>query len=170
MFSYSAIKGFNKLSVRQLLYLGYMKTRYHVSYAELVAYWNKHVGSWGGIAKEYKYVGFKDNKEVKTVIIGPSYKFDLKVSQNKEYLENLDTYDVMKLSLDYVDEHDTTMMYANKPLEIKVEGPVELIGPCVQNLIGGRLSIYIKSLGKKGKAKVNIKLEDIIKEISFEVR
>ena len=170
MFSYAAIHGFNKMKKSQLLYLAMMMAKYKLSYAELVAYWNKHVGSWGGIAKRYRYDGIKDGKVVKSVTIGPSYKFDLNLTTNKNELVNEDTYDTLRISLEYVDEYNSIMEYANKPINVSVSGPIELIGESSQVLNGGKLSLYIKSKQEKGTGKVTIKLEDITKVIEIPVR
>ena len=85
MFSYAAMHGFNHLPLKNKLYLGLMMSRYKVSYSELVGYWNKYVGAWGGKAKIYTFKGYIDNKEVLSREIGPSIKslLDVSVSKNK---------------------------------------------------------------------------------------
>ena len=66
-FSTAAMKGMGRLPLSTLLYLGVMILRYHLTYDDLLAYWNKYVGAWGGEAKTYKIKGYINNKMVKEI-------------------------------------------------------------------------------------------------------
>ena len=169
MFSYAAMHGFNHLPLRNTLYLGYMMFRYKISYTELVGYWNKYVGAWGGIAKTYKIKGFINGKEVKEISVGPSNTFDLKVTLNKDQLVNEDTYDTLRIRLQHIDGFGNLMQYSNRIINVKTEGPIELIGPDHQCLLGGQLSLYIKSKNEKGTGKVTLIMDNMVKEITVPV-
>ena len=168
-FSYYAIHGFTKMKLMDSLFLARMMLKYHMKYDDLVYYWNKHVASWGGIAKKWTFKGYKGDKEVLVKEIGPSKVFDLKVEANRDYLEQKDTYDVLRIKLSHVDEYDSLMYYSQRVVNIKTEGPIELIGPENQTLLGGQLSVYIRSKGK-GSAKVKFKMDDIEKEMNLEIK
>ena len=60
------------------------------------------------------------------------------------------------------------MHYSQRIINIKTEGAIELIGDENQTLLGGQLSIYIRSK-EKGHGKVILKMDNIEKEITFEV-
>lgn len=166
-FSYYAIKGFKSMKLKDLLFLGRMMLVYHLGWSDLVYYWNKHVASWGGIAKKWTFKGYKNDKVVLEKEIGPSKVFDLKVEVDRDYLEEKDTYDVLRIKLSHVDEYDSLMYYSQRIVEISTEGPIELIGDNKQTLIGGQLSVYIRSKGK-GQGKVILKMDNIVKEVSIE--
>ena len=168
-FSYYAIHGFTKMKLKDSLFLARMMLAYRMKYDDLVYYWNKHVASWGGIAKKWTFKGYKGEKEVIVKEVGPSKVFDLKVETNRDYLEEKDTYDVLRIKLSHVDEYDSLMYYSQRVISIKAEGPIELIGPENQTLLGGQLSVYIRSKGK-GQGKVTLLMDDIQKEIAIEVR
>lgn len=168
--SYVALKGMLELKLSHKLLLAKMMIKYHVKYSELVDMYNTYIASWGGKAITYTFKAIKDEKVVKEVTLSPSLSFDLKVSVNKKELVNEDTYDVCKISLKYVDQYDNLMNYANKAISIDVEGPVTLLSPKIESLLGGQLSIYIKSKNEKGNAKITITCEDIVKEIILEVK
>ena len=168
-FSYYAIHGFNKMKLKDSLFLGMMMLKYKINYSDLVYYWNKHVASWGGIAKKWTFKGYKDGKEVISREIGPSKVFDLKVETNRTTLESRDTYDVLRIKVSHVDEYDSLMYYSQRIINIKTDGAIELIGDENQTLIGGQLSIYIRSKGK-GQGKVSLKMDDIVKEVEIEIR
>ena len=170
MFSYAAMHGFNHLPLKMKLYLGWTMFRYKVSYTDLVGYWNKYVGSWGGMAKTYKFVGYKDKKAVKELELGPSNEFDLEVIPNKLVLENKDTYDTLKITLRHLDSHKSLMQYSQRIVEVETSGPIELAGPNKQTLIGGQLTLYVNSMNKPGDASVKIKMDEIVKKIDIKVK
>lgn len=169
MFSYAAMHGFNHLPLKTKLYLGWCMVRYKVSYTDLVGYWNKYVGAWGGMAKIYKFVGYKDGNKVKEVELGPSNEFDLEVIPNKEVLENKDTYDTLKITLRHIDSHKSLMQYSQRIVEIETLGPISLVGPSKQTLVGGQLTLYVNSLNKKGDASILIRTDNISKRINIKV-
>ena len=168
-FSYYAIHGLNKMKLQDSLFLARMMLTYHMNYSDLVYYWNKHVASWGGIAKKWTFKGYKDGKMVKELDIGPSKSFDLKVKATRDYLEPKDTYDVLRIQLSHVDEYQSVMFYSNRVINIQVEGPISLIGDENQALLGGQLSVYIKSNGK-GLGRVTFKMDQIVKTFDVEVK
>ena len=167
-FSYYAIHGFNKMKFKDALFLGRMMLKYKISYSDLVYYWNKHVASWGGIAKKWTFKGFKDGKEVVSKEIGPSKVFDLKIETNRTQLEMRNTYDVVRVKVSHVDEYDSLMYYSQRVINIKTSGAIEAIGDENQTLLGGQLSIYVRSK-EKGQGKLTLKMDNIEKEIEFEV-
>lgn len=169
MLSYTAINGFNALKLRHKIYLAYMMLKYKGK-LEITEMWNNYIGSWGGKAKVYTFKGFKNNKLVKVQKLGPSTKFDLAIAYKKTVLENKATYDVSRLVIKYVDEHQSVMSYANKIIHIDTEGPIEVIGGSNQVMLGGQLSLFIKSKNELGKAKIKITCEAITKEIELEVK
>ena len=168
-FSYYAIKGFRKMKLKDLLFLGRMMLKYHLGWNDLVFYWNKHVASWGGIAKKWTFKGYQNGAMVIEKDIGPSKTFDLKIETNRTLLEPKETYDVARIKVSHVDEYDSLMYYSQRIVNITTSGPIELIGDSQQTLLGGQLSIYIRSKGK-GQGKVTIKMDDIVKEVELEVK
>ena len=170
MFSHAATQGFNALTLKEKLYLFHMMKKYKVSYAELVGYYNTYVGSWGGIAKTYTFKGYKENQLVVTKKVGPSKKFDLEVCVSKQELINGDTYDAVSIHLRHIDENESTMQYSNRVIEIETDGPIKVLGPKHQALLGGQLTLYVFSENKSGKGKIKISLDNISKEISINVK
>ena len=168
--SYAAIHGFNHLPLKIKIFLAYAMMKYKVSYSELVGYWNKYIGAWGGKAKVYTFKGYKNGQVVKTAEVGPSQSFDLYVEPRKTELVNEDTYDTAIIRVAHVDNHGNVMEYSSRILEISTTGPIELVGAAHQSLLGGQLSLYIKSKLEKGDATITIKMDDIVKEIKLKVK
>ena len=170
MFTHAATKGFNALTLKEKLYLAYMMKKYKVTYAELVDYYNIHVGSWGGMAKTYTFKGYINNELVVTKKVGPSKKFDLLVEPSKTILENKETYDAARIVVKHIDENGSLMQYSNNVLKIETEGPIRILGDSVQALLGGQISIFVLSEKKPGNSRVKISMGDITKEINFQVK
>ena len=135
-----------------------------------MGYWNKYVGTWGGKAKTFLFKGYKNGELVKTVELGPSISFDLKATCSKTDLINEETYDTTSIRIQHVDNHGMICSYSNRVINISVSGPIELVGPSSQALVGGQLRIYIKSKQEKGEAKVIIKMDDISQEVILNVK
>ena len=168
--SFAAIHGFNSLTIKLKILLAYVMVRYKVNYDELVHYWNKYVGTWGGKAKTFLIKGYKDGQVVKEEEFGPSTSFDLRVTCLKNELVNEDTYDTTRIKLEHIDNHHNVCEYSNRVIKVSTSGPIELIGPSEVSLLGGQLSIYIKSKNEKGQGKVFIQMDDIKKEIELAVK
>ena len=168
--SYAAIHGFNHLPLRIKMFLAYAMFKYKVTYSELVGYWNKYIGAWGGKAKVYTFKGIKNGQVVKTAEVGPSTTFDLLIEPSKTELINEDTYDTTTIRVAHIDNHSNVMEYSSRILEISTSGPIELVGPNHQSLLGGQLSIYLKSKKEVGNATITIKMDDIIKTVELKVK
>lgn len=170
MFTHAATQGFNSLTMREKLFLGITMAKYKVTYAELVDYYNTYVGSWGGIAKTYTFKGYKNNQLVVEKKVGPSKKFDLEVCASRNELVNKETYDCLPIHLRHIDENGSTMQYSNRVINIEAEGPIKILGDKHQSLLGGQLTLYVQSLGKQGKAKITISMDEITKTIELDVK
>lgn len=170
MFSYAALHGFNSLPLKTKIYLAYCMVKYKMQYSDLVQYWNKYVGAWGGKAMTYTFKGYKDNRLVAESKLGPSTEFDLKAEVDKDILINEDTYDTAQIKLSHIDQFGSVMEYSNRIIKVKCEGPIKLVGPNEQALLGGQLTLYVNSINKNGPAKVTIEMDNITRVINLEVK
>ena len=167
LFAFHSWKG---LKAKDYLYLGSMVLRYHLTYDDLVFYFNKYVATWGGKAKTFLFKGYKNDECVIQRELGPKTTFDLKVTPNKTELINDETYDALRIRVQQIDEHGSICNYSNEIIEVESEGPIKVLGNKYQALLGGQLSLYVLSLGQKGNAKVKIKFRDQVKEIDINVK
>ena len=170
MFTHAATQGFNALTLKEKIYLFFMMKKYKVTYAELVDLYNTYVGSWGGIAKTYTFKGYVKDQLVVERKVGPSKEFDLRVTLSKDELVNGETYDALSIHLQHIDENGSTMQYSNRVIKVESSGPIKVLGDQYQALLGGQLTLYVLSEGKKGTGKIKISLDNISKEISINVK
>ena len=170
VFSYGGIYGYGNLPTKYKLFIAKCFVKYKLTWDDLIDIWNTHIATWGGYAKTFKYVGYKDDKEVISRTIAPYLKFHYQFNYKRDYLLNEDSYDVLPIRVSLRDEFGALMNYAERSFTIETKGPIKLIGPKIQSLIGGQITVYIRSLHEKGKGKVIITFPGEVKEIELEVK
>lgn len=143
---------------------------HHGNMEECTKLYNKYVGDWGGTSKAYRFEAIKDGKVVDTVVKEPAMRPALAVNVSHTLLTELHSYDVAEVRVNVVDGNGNVLSFYNEPLNIKVEGAVELIGPSNLGVQGGMIGFYVKSKGAAGSAKVTITGNDVSPvEINFNV-
>lgn len=169
-FSQAAFRGYNHMTISNYLYIGFMAMKYRLQWNDMVDLFNKYVATWGGEAKTYTFKGYKNGQLVATCERGPATKYDLRISLSKDYLHEEETYDALRIRVQYIDEHGSILNYANRVVHIESKGPVKVLGEKDVSLLGGQLSFYVTSIGEKGTAFIKIKIDDIVKEIKIDVK
>ena len=168
-FSYAGIYGFSHVTLKHKLLLAKILTKYHLKWDDVIDIWNTHIATWGGYAKTFTFKGIKDGQEVISRRIAPSLEFHYEYLLDRNELKEEDTYDVLPIVIKFVDNDGNIMPYANKAIKVTAEGHVSILGPELQTLVGGQITIYVRS-HKKGKGKVIISNEIETKEIELVVR
>ncbi len=149
----------------------YIMLRNKLSFNKGTELFSKYVGDWGGKRTVYKFEGYKNNKLVKSVVKSAviSTNLDIKID-NSELLIG-DTYDATRIVVKAVSEENNLLPFANDVIEIKAEGPIEVIGDTSLALIGGVRGIYMKTIGQVGEAKITIGNKKLgYKEIKVNVK
>lgn len=162
--------GINSLPEDALALAAQAQTEYGIQYQDLVEYYNKYVGNWGGTVTTYRFEAVKDGKVVKTVIKRPMGQLVLHVEVSSTELEETTTYDVAAVRITARSECDNLLNYYQEPVFLRAEGAVALIGPSVISLKGGSGGTYVKTLGVNGNGRLTISAagcQDVV--ISFTV-
>ena len=129
---------------------------YRTTSQQIVDLYTKYVGNLGSQGTVYRFDAIKDGKVVKTVTKAQMNKMSLKIEVSHTDLREGASYDVSAVRIRAVDENGNLLPYSNEAIKLTVEGPIELIGPDMISLRGGMSGFYVKTIGEKGKAKVNI--------------
>ena len=130
---------------------------YHMNPADAVPLYNKYVGDWGGESKQYRFDAVKDGKVVRSIIKTPMTEARLEASCSHTTLVENITYDVAEIRIKATDENGNQLVFMQEPVEVLVEGPLEVVGPEVTPLRGGMTGIYVKSTGTEGEVKVTLR-------------
>lgn len=159
-----------KIPVREVLKAVWRILCHRVSPVTAVRLYNTYIESWGTAALEYRFDAVKNGEVVATVrrSAGADLRLSERCSHNR--LVEAQSYDVAAVRLKIVDGCGSCARYAQLPLSLRTEGPIEVIGPSVITAEGGMCGVYVKSTGEAGKATLyvsNPQLPEL--EIPFEV-
>ena len=170
IFSFGGIYGYGKLKFNDKFYVLRKCIKYHMGWNDLLAIWNNEIATWGGYAKAFTFKGYINDQEVASQIIAPYFEFNYEFKYDNLELHNEETYDVLPIRISLKDKYGDLMNYASRSFEIKTSGPIKLIGPKYQSLLGGQITVYIKSLNEKGIGKVSFIFDDYQKDLEIEVK
>ena len=169
--------GLNNIPLDIKVKLAEAMTVYHMTFETAYALYGKYVGNWGGQATTFRFEAIKDGKVVRTIVKSTTSRLKLDVRTDHTDLAEADTYDVAAVRIRVCDEYGNVLPVFNTPLDMKTEGPIEIIGPGRAQIAGGMGGTYVKTTGKSGKAKLTIELpeeysycDDRKCEVEFNIR
>ena len=122
-----------------------------------VRLYNKYISGWGDSLKIYRFDAIKDGKVVKSITKAAKVNSHLQIQVSKTELVEETTYDVASIRMTARDEYDNVLPYDQEPVELFVEGEIELIGPKVISLKGGMGGTFVKTTGKPGSGTLIIR-------------
>lgn len=125
---------------------------YHMKPEDAVTLYNRYVGDWGGSSTVYRFEAIKEGEIVKTIVKKPMTASHIDVTVSSTELFEKRSYDVAEVRIVIRDENGNQLFYFGEPVIARTEGPIAVIGPNAVPVRGGMTGIYVKSLGKSGKA------------------
>ena len=152
-----------QLPIIDKLQMGMLFVKYKMSFADAADLYGKYIAGWGEKSKTYRFDGIIDEEVVTKVIKSSSDVFELKITADKTELYEDETYDVTRISLAFVDQHGSTLSYANHIATCNIKGPLELIGPSTFPLIAGSRAFWVKTTGSSGVAQIEVALDNGLK-------
>ena len=153
-----------------MLRMGYAMVRYGMSYKDGVALYGKYVGNWGGESTVWRFDAIKDGKVVKSVTCCPSAKLHLEATPSCTQLQEGATYDMAAIRIRILDEFGNIAPYAQLPVQLKLVGAAQLVGPDVVTAEGGMCGTYICTVGQPGTAKLTISAHGLASlTVEFEI-
>lgn len=169
--NYAALNGLNQLKISHKISLGFIMFRYRLNYQNLVEIWGDNVSSWGSDGGVFTLKAYnREGQLMKTRQIGPSSHYQYQVDIDKSTLINGASYDTVKVNILALDSNDMRSPYDFSPVKISVDGPIRILGPDVQSLHGGALSIYIASKNIQGSAHLMLTINDKIYKFDIKVK
>jgi len=136
--------------------MGYAMVRYGMNFKDAVALYGKYVANWGGEATVWTLEGRKDGRVTVSLNLCPSAKLHLEVRPSHTTLREGDTYDMAAVRVRILDANGNPAPYAQLPVKLSLEGPVELVGPDVVTAEGGMCGTYIRTTGETGSAALTL--------------
>ena len=163
--------GTDNLPLKAKLNILHCTKKYNMQYSEMYDLYSRYVANWGGESTVWRFEAIKDGKTVKTAVCCPGTKLHIEAKPSSLTLKDRgDTYDMAAVRIRILDENGNTANYAQLPVKITAEGPVELVGPDIVTAEGGMTGTYIKTTGLSGKAKLTFTAPNTEPaELEFEV-
>lgn len=149
-------KGLAGLTPVDVARMGYAMVKYGLKYADAVKLYGKYVGNWGSAATVWRMDAEKDGKVVASCTCAHSAKLHLEANVSHTCLCEGNTYDMAAVRIRVLDEYGNLAPYAQLPVQFRIEGDAELVGPAVVTAEGGMTGTYLKTVGKSGQAKLTI--------------
>ena len=152
-------KGLAHLSTKD--FLPYLSTilSCHLKLEDLTALYYKYMSGWGEKAAVWTIRGYRDRKPVTEKRFGPSVRFSYRYEVQTQDLQNADTYDTSRVTVKFVDEFGTILHYCTRVISFKTYGPIEVIGPTTVPLLGGDVSVYVRSKKADHEAEARLVIE-----------
>lgn len=148
--------GQTNLPVKYMLKLLKLMTFKHFTFEEGVRLFGKYIGNWGGQATRYKFEAVKNGRVVKTVEKQPGSSVRLQVIADHTELLEKNSYDAALVRIRAVDEFGNIVPYYNEPVKLTVNGNIEIAGPDVTCLRGGKGGTLIRTTQANGQGELII--------------
>mgnify|MGYP002524225955 FL=1 len=164
-----ACKGPASLSLSEKLTLYRIVKRHFASFEEGAAKIQDLMLGRGEKERPFLFRGYK-NKTLfaeKAVCMSRSWHYEL--SSSASSLKNGASYDALRVSIRKVDQNGTPMAQGNDVLLLEAEGPIQIMGPSRVALVGGGISVYLRSLRVEEKQKAALKIYAPDQELSFDL-
>lgn len=166
-----ATKGLHKVAPWKLLKVRNILKKYGLTNKDAEDIYTKYIGGWGSEATTFKFEAYKNSQIVLSKEIGQTHESDLVVSVDDEELSETNTYQTTRVVVEHVDALHNLLHYSTEIVDIKIKGPLKLIGPNRLTLFGGSTGFWVKSTGKTGKAEISISSKNFkAKKLSIEVK
>lgn len=146
------------LRQEDLEYLAKLAHKYGLDVKGLVTTVIKSAGGWGDIANNLVLEGFWDGRAVCCREIGEGkYAAGITAKPDDTVLyTGGETYDATRITVEAIDNRGNLMPFIQECVEVKLEGPVSLIGPARFPLTGGISSFWIRTAGETGSVRISV--------------
>lgn len=144
---------------------------YSMKMEDAVDLYNRYMSNWGGNVKSYRFDAVVNGKVVKSVEKRPMTEVSLAAEASHQTLVEGTSYDVAAVRIRALSQDGAVLPVYQEPLHLRVEGPLEIVGPDCVTPRGGMCGTYVKTTGTVGKAVLYIEgrgLEPVA--IRFEIQ
>lgn len=152
----SARFGMNDLSADAKRKAAYLMLRHHMSFEEAYQLYGKYIGNWGEKSVAFRFEAIKNNRIVKVLTVKPFRQRKLKAQVSHTELIEDKTYDVAAVRIRMTDQNGNTLPYMNGAVTAQLDGEAELIAETPVMLRGGTGGVYVRTIGKSGKATLTL--------------
>ena len=155
----SARFGMNGISAESKRKAAVLMLKYHMTYEDAYRLYGKYIGNWGEKSVTFRFEAIKNGKVVKMLTVSPFEQRRLKAQVSHTELMEDKTYDVAAVRIRMTDQNGSTLPYMNGAVTARLEGEAELIAESPVMLRGGMGGVYVRTVGKSGRATLRLSAE-----------
>jgi beta-galactosidase len=148
--------GMAGMPLKEKLRMGWCMLRYHLTYNDGVALYNKYVGNWGGESTRWRFDAVRDGQVVASVTKTPTTALHLEVRPSHTDLTEGEVYDMAAVRVRVLDQFGSPVPYAQLPVTFTLTGPAQLVGPATVTAEGGMCGTYLRTTGDAGDVMLTI--------------
>ena len=98
-------------------------------------------------------------EQLRTVVKEPVQSVRLECTVHNPILTDGPTWDCAAVSLRAIDQNGNLLPYCGEAVQLRVDGPLKIIGPSVVPLRGGMAGTYLATTGEAGRAVLHCRME-----------
>ena len=153
--------GLSNLPAQYKAKLAYAMLKYKLKYEDGYRLYGKYVSNWGGESTVWRFDAVRHGQVVKSVVKTPDTHLSLDVRVSQTTLHEGDTYDMSAVRVRILDSYGNPAVYAQLPIQFKLTGDLQLVGPAVVTAEGGMCGTYVKTAGHGGTAELTVCAEGL---------
>lgn len=148
--------GMNNLSAGAKSKAAYLMMRYGMDADAAYRLYGKYIGNWGDKSTVFRFEAYQNGKLVKELKVAPFEKRVLVVEVDHTDLIEDKTYDAAAVRIRMTDQNGNTLPYFFGTVGAQVSGEIELIAESPVLLRAGMGGLYVRTMGKEGKATLTL--------------
>lgn len=142
-----------------------------MNWDDLIRLYYKYIGVLGSPAATYRFEAVWRGRVARYVIREPVQRVRLECTVLNPILTDGPTWDCAAVSLRAIDQNGNLLPYCGEAVRLRVEGPVQILGPEVVPLRGGMAGTYLATTGRPGRATLYCQMEGALEaQVSVTVR
>ena len=130
-----------------------------LSWNEVARMYCKYIGILGSPSPVYRFEAVWHGRVVGTVVREPVQSVRLECTVHNPILTDGPTWDCAAVSLRAIDQNGNLLPYCGEAVQLRVDGPLKIIGPSVVPLRGGMAGTYLATTGEAGRAVLHCRME-----------
>lgn len=149
-------RGLTALGPDDFAFIGKLAYKYQLDPKTLIGTIIRSAGGWGDTENNLRLEGWLDGKRVCVKAIGESkWAAGLEMTADDSVLHvGGNTYDATRVTIRALDNMGNLMPYIQECVELKLEGPAQIMGPTKFPLVGGISSFWIRTTGENGEVRI----------------
>lgn len=148
--------GMNNLSPDSKRKAAWLMLRHGMDADAAYQLYGKYIGNWGDESVSYRFEAVRDGRVVKELVVSPFKERVLHAAADHTELVEDATYDAAAVRIRMTDQNGSDLPFFNEAIRAELSGDAELIAEDPVILRADAGGVYVKSVGKSGRATLTL--------------